>query len=118
MSDGPVAFDPVLHSGPRITVMSRMVIHRVMRFSALQRSTGLTSGNLATHLAVLEGAGYLAIATEERAVSRRKTVSITDAGDWAYRAYVAALRAFVHQAEGALTGGSSDVGDKSRRTNV
>jgi DNA-binding MarR family transcriptional regulator len=98
-------FDPVLHSGPRITIMSRMVIHQHMRFAALQKSTGLTAGNLASHVETLEKAGYLAQDLDETKVEKRKTVRVTLAGDAAFRGYVkqmqGVLAALGNQMDGA-----------------
>lgn len=88
----PEHFDPVLHSGPRITIMSRMVIRQRMRFAALQKSTTLTPGNLSAHLDVLVKAGYLSLDVNEGKVQRRKVVQITAEGDQAFRAYVSAVR--------------------------
>lgn len=100
----PEQFDPVLHSGPRITIMSRMVIRQRMRFSALQKSTTLTPGNLSTHLDVLVKAGYLALEVDEGKVQRRKVVLVTPAGDAAFRAYVAAVRAVLDGIAAGLPG--------------
>lgn len=88
----PQDFDPVLHSGPRITIMSRMVIRQRMRFAALQKSTTLTPGNLSTHLDVLVKAGYLTVDVDEGKVQRQKIVHITPQGDAAFRSYVASVR--------------------------
>ena len=98
---GPPAptLDPVLHSGPRITIMSRMVVHRRMRFSALRRSTGLTPGNLASHVKTLVAAGYLGVQTDQSKVERRTTVAVTAIGEEAYRAYVRDLRALLDALE-------------------
>jgi DNA-binding MarR family transcriptional regulator len=95
----PIQLDPLLHSAPRITIMSRMVVHRRMRFAALRRSTGLTAGNLASHVKALVGAGYLAAATDESKVERRTTVHVTPAGESAYRAYLGQLRALLASLE-------------------
>ncbi|MEK6975152.1 MAG: transcriptional regulator [Candidatus Thermoplasmatota archaeon] len=91
----PADFDPVLHSGPRITIMSRMVIRQRMRFAALAASTTLTPGNLSTHLDVLVRAGYLTLDVNEKKVQRRKVVLITPAGDAAFRSYVRDVRALL-----------------------
>ena len=101
----PADFDPVLHSGPRITIMSRMVIRQRMRFAALQKSTTLTPGNLSTHLDVLVKAGYLAVEVDERKVQRAKVVLVTPAGDAAFRAYVAQVRAVLDQVQSSLPKG-------------
>jgi DNA-binding MarR family transcriptional regulator len=88
----PQHFDPVLHSGPRITIMSRLVIRQRMGFAALQKSTTLTAGNLSAHLDVLTKAGYVAQDVDERKVVRRKNIRITPTGDAAFRSYVAQVR--------------------------
>jgi DNA-binding MarR family transcriptional regulator len=100
-------FDPVLHSGPRITIMSRMVIHQEMRFSALQKSTELTAGNLASHIETLAKAGYVQLDLDESKVERRKTVRITAAGDAAFRAYVKQVRAVLEGVQADLDAGAS-----------
>lgn len=97
----PQDFDPVLHSGPRITIMSRMVIRQRMRFAALQKSTTLTPGNLSAHLDVLVKAGYLRLEVDEGKVQRQKIVLVTDAGATAFRSYVATVRQVLDQLDSA-----------------
>ena len=98
----PHHFDSILHSGPRITILSRLVIHQAMGFAALQKSTTLTAGNLSAHLDVLAKAGYVALDLDERKVVRRKTVRITPAGDSAFRAYVREVRALLESVQSTL----------------
>lgn len=98
----PQDFDPVLHSGPRITIMSRMVIRQRMRFAALQKSTTLTPGNLSTHLEVLVKAGYLQLEVDPAKVQRRKVVQVTPLGEAAFRAYVAQVRALLDGVQASL----------------
>lgn len=98
----PQQFDPILHAGARITIMSRMVIHQSMRFGDLRKSTTLTQGNLASHLDVLERAGYVRQDVDETKVARPKTVRITAAGDQAFRAYVAQVRAVLDGVQASL----------------
>lgn len=107
MRDHGARFDPVLHSGPRITIMSRLAIHRHMRFAALRRATGLTGGNLAAHLEVLAKAGYVTLESDARTVAQRKTIAMTPNGDVAFSDYLAALRAFLADTDAALTGGAA-----------
>lgn len=98
----PQDFNPLLHSGPRITIMSRMVIRQRMRFAALQHSTTLTAGNLSTHLDVLVRAGYLALEVNEAKVQRSKVVLVTASGARAYEAYLAQVRAVLEGLQTAL----------------
>ena len=104
----PHDFDPVLHSGPRITIMSRMVIRQRMRFSALQASTTLTPGNLSTHLDVLVKAGYLAFEVDERKVQRQKVVLLTAAGDQAYNSYLAQVHSVLGRLQSLLKASNRD----------
>ncbi|HUR25658.1 MAG TPA: transcriptional regulator [Candidatus Thermoplasmatota archaeon] len=104
----PADFDPVLHSGPRITILSRLVIHHSMGFAALQKSTTLTAGNLSTHLDVLAKAGFVALDVDEKKVVRRKTVRITPGGDAAFRAYVKQVRAILEGLNDEFSGPSSN----------
>lgn len=103
----PGDFDPVLHSGPRITILSRLCIHQAMGFAALQKSTTLTAGNLATHLDVLEKAGYVAQDVDDKKVVRRKQVRITPAGNAAFRAYVAQVRRVLDSVQSSLPSSSA-----------
>jgi DNA-binding MarR family transcriptional regulator len=95
-------FDPVLHSGPRITIMSRMAIHQHMRFAALQKSTGLTAGNLASHVETLSKAGYVTQDLDESKAEKRKTLRITAAGDAAFRLYVKQVRSVLEGVQADL----------------
>ena len=103
----PGQFDPVLHSGPRITIMSRLVIRQLMGFAALQKSTTLTAGNLSAHLDVLAKAGYVTLDVDEQKVVRRKVVRVTPAGDAAFRSYVAQVRAILDGLQADLPGPSN-----------
>ena len=84
----PEAFNQVLHSAPRITIMSRLAIHRSIRFDALQKSTTLTAGILAAHLRVLEESGYVTLESLPNSVSRQRAVKITPRGDEEFRSHV------------------------------
>ena len=90
-------FDPTLHSGPRITIMTRLVILPSQRFGALQKSCALTAGNLANHLQVLESAGYLAQERDEKHAQPTKRVRITPMGETAFRAYIMQLKTLISQ---------------------
>lgn len=97
----PAALDPVLHSGPRIAIVGRLVYHPALRFAALRDATQLTGGNLASHLAVLEKEGY--VVQRDAIISLRpgKLVALTDRGREAFRRYVAALEALVSELKAA-----------------
>jgi DNA-binding MarR family transcriptional regulator len=87
--------DPAYHAPARIAIASRLVASERMRFAALRIATGLTPGNLATHLDALEKAGY--VTQRDAIVARRRgrVIAMTEEGRAAWRAYVAALEALV-----------------------
>lgn len=51
--------DPVIHQAARLRIMAALQRNREARFTALRDALGLTDGNLASHAARLEEAGYL-----------------------------------------------------------
>jgi DNA-binding MarR family transcriptional regulator len=97
-----MSLDPALHHPARIAIASRLMLVEHMRFTALRDATGLTSGNLASHLAALEKAGYV---TQRDAIIRLrpgKLVAMTPTGREAFRAYVSALEALVAELNRSL----------------
>lgn len=83
--------DLVLHSPTRIAIVSRLLVVGPMRFAALRDAVGLTGGTLASHLDVLERAGYVAQRTGLVALRPAKVVVVTARGREAFFAYVAML---------------------------
>lgn len=83
--------DPAIHAPARLRIMA--ALHESLAegdeltFPLLQKMLGMTAGNLTTHLAKLESAGYVSLA---KAFAGRKPVTyiaLTPAGRVAYRAY-------------------------------
>jgi DNA-binding MarR family transcriptional regulator len=79
--------DPVVHAPARLAILGILHIAESADFVFLMRKTGLSSGNLSTHLTKLEAAGYVSI--EKKFVDRmpRTLVSLTDIGREALRKY-------------------------------
>lgn len=76
----PIELDKLVHEPARLLVMATLAVVEVADATFVLRQTGLTWGNLASHLARLEAAGYVAV--EKRFVDRKpKTLlSLTPAG--------------------------------------
>ena len=53
--------DPAIHAPARLTVMTYLYVVESADFVFLKNMTGLTWGNLSTHLSKLETAGYVAL---------------------------------------------------------
>ena len=79
--------DRVVHGPARLMVMTSLYVLESADFVFLVNLTGLTWGNLSSHLTRLEEAGYVNI--EKKIVGKRVNtmVSMTDAGRDAFSAY-------------------------------
>jgi DNA-binding MarR family transcriptional regulator len=72
--------DKLIHEPARLSIMTALISVKSANFLALQRLTGLTGGNLSTHLSKLEEAGL--ITQEKQFVDKRPNtqVQITEKG--------------------------------------
>ena len=84
--------DQVIHASARLMVLSYLYVVESADYVFLMRRTGLTWGNLSTHLAKLEEAGYVEIAKEFRGKKPHTTVSLTERGRTAFRDYKKSLQ--------------------------
>jgi DNA-binding MarR family transcriptional regulator len=97
--------DPVIHQATRLRIMAALQRSREATFPGLRDALGLTDGNLASHAAALEKAGYLESRRVLTALHFELRYRITPAGDEAFRAYVTELLGLLGQA-GAAQGGA------------
>jgi len=81
------SIDQVIHAPARLMVLSYLYVVDSVDYVFLMRLTGLTWGNLATHLNKLEEAGYIQIEKTFQGKKPHSTVSLTDQGREAFRAY-------------------------------
>jgi DNA-binding MarR family transcriptional regulator len=91
--------DPVIHAPARLRLMTELAVLSAADFTWLLNQTGLTWGNLSSHLARLETAGYVSIDTGYRGRRPHTMVSLTDEGRAAFLRYRAAMQ----EALGGLT---------------
>ena len=68
-------------------VLTYLYVVESVDYVFLMRLTGLTWGNLATHLTKLEEAGYIALNKSFKGKKPHTTISLTDQGRTAFRAY-------------------------------
>lgn len=79
--------DPLIHAPARLEIMTLLNAAAAVDFIYLLRETGLTKGNLATHLAKLEAAGYLSAEKTYRGRVPLTRYRITPAGRAALEVY-------------------------------
>jgi DNA-binding MarR family transcriptional regulator len=84
--------DRVIHEPARLLIVALMTAVREADFVFLQRQTGLTKGNLSSHLNRLEQAGYLRIDKGFRGKIPQTVCSLTTEGRAAFKAYRAQMR--------------------------
>jgi len=79
--------DRVVHEPARLMVMAFLYVVKSADFIFLMRQTGLTRGNLSSHLSKLENAGYVAV--EKKFVDKlpRTVLHLTDRGRTAFQTY-------------------------------
>ena len=99
MSDDEL--NAVIHTPARLRIMVTLATLRDgddLSFTGLQDLTGLTPGNLITHLRKLEDAGYVTTSKSGSGVTARTSVAITQDGRCALKEYSAVLRQLLDSA--------------------
>jgi DNA-binding HxlR family transcriptional regulator len=75
----------------RLTIMSVLFVREEVDFNELKEMLGVTDGNLATHVAVLERHKYLRVKKSFAGKKPRTTYAITESGSKAFAGHVDAL---------------------------
>jgi DNA-binding transcriptional ArsR family regulator len=79
-ADSDVAFDRFVHEPARLNLLTNLFLVESADATWLMQQTGLTWGNLASHSAKLEAAGYISIRKRFKGRKPNTSFSITDAG--------------------------------------
>jgi DNA-binding HxlR family transcriptional regulator len=97
MNDHPTAgLDELVHQRHRLGILTITSKARQADFGYLREELGLTSGNLSTHLTVLEDAGLIKVEKGYEGRRPRTWVSITREGRAALATEIDALTRIVH----------------------
>jgi DNA-binding transcriptional ArsR family regulator len=84
--------DRLIHEPARLLIVALLASVREADFVFLQRETGLTKGNLSSHLARLEQAGYVRVDKGFRGKIPQTVCSLTAEGRTAFKTYRAQMR--------------------------
>jgi DNA-binding MarR family transcriptional regulator len=79
--------DRVIHTPARLMVMTYLYVVDSVDYVFLMHLTGLTWGNLSSHLSTLEEAGYVEIEKEFVDKKPHTMIHLTEEGRAAFRAY-------------------------------
>jgi DNA-binding MarR family transcriptional regulator len=84
----PIAdIDRLVHEPARLMILAVLSVVESADFVFLMRQTGLTRGNLSSHMTKLEAAGYLEIKKEFVDKIPRTLLRLTDKGREAFHSY-------------------------------
>jgi len=90
---GPLDWiDPVIHSPARLKIVVELYVVDAADATFLVNRTGLTWGNLSTHLGKLEESGYVAVDKGYDGKKPRTMIQLTDRGRAAFREYRANMQ--------------------------
>lgn len=85
----------LVHEPARLLILSQLYVIEACDFLFMQKQTGLTKGNLSSHLAKLEDAGYVEIVKEFEGKRPRTLLQLTPSGREAFSKHVASLRNWI-----------------------
>ena len=92
-----VELDRVIHEPARLALMALLYSAEEADFLFLLRESGLTKGNLSSHLSKLEEAGYLEVEKTYRGKIPLTICRLTEKGHSAFDEYRKRLKHFVDQ---------------------
>ena len=87
--------DRLIHEPARLMIVAILSAVESTDFLYLQRETGLTKGNLSSHLTKLEDAGYVKIEKTYRGKLPLTICRLTQTGQAAFKDYRQRLKKFV-----------------------
>lgn len=79
--------DQVIHASARLMVLTYLYVIESADYVFLKNQTGLSWGNLSTHLNKLEQAGYVAIEKGYKGKKPHTMIRLTDLGRTAFQEY-------------------------------
>ena len=79
--------DKIIHEPARLTIIAYLYVVDSADALFLQRQTGMTWGNLSSHISKLEAAGYIKVTKEFLGKKPHTTLQLTREGREAFKKY-------------------------------
>jgi DNA-binding MarR family transcriptional regulator len=89
--------DRLIHEPARYLITAYLYVVESADFLFLERQTGLTKGNLSSHLSKLEGAGYVRILKEFMDKKPHTMLALTAQGRKAFEDYRASMKQMLNE---------------------
>ena len=86
------SIDRIIHEPSRLVIMAQLYVIQSADFLFLQNQTGMTPGNLSSHLSKLEDAGYVEVTKEFIDRKPHTALALTKSGRAAFKAYREKMR--------------------------
>lgn len=83
----PEDIDKLIHEPARLLIMALLSVIESADFTFLMQQTGLTWGNLSSHMSKLEEAGYIEVEKTFKGKRPNTMLRLTDSGRDAFRIY-------------------------------
>jgi DNA-binding MarR family transcriptional regulator len=94
-SENPVTLieiNQLIHSPARLRILIMLYVVESLDYVFLKNQTGMSWGNLATHLGKLEDAGYISIQKGYQGKKPQSQIQLTQAGRSAFKQYKESLK--------------------------
>ena len=97
----PIAdIDRMIHEPARLMIIAYLYVVESADFLFLMRQTGLTRGNLSSHMSKLEAAGYVAVKKEFVEKIPRTLLWLTEKGRKAFEVYRQGMKQVLDSLDG------------------
>ena len=90
--------DETIHQRTRLTIMATLAGVERLDFNEIKAELGLTDGNLSTHAAALERAGYIKIRKSFKGKKPHTSLAMTAKGREAMENYIRLLKGILDRA--------------------
>jgi DNA-binding MarR family transcriptional regulator len=97
---GAMGVDRLIHEPARYLIMSHLYVLEGADFVFLMRQTGLTFGNLSSHLSKLEKAGYVTVKKEFVDKKPHTMLELTRLGRAAFKKYRKSMKKVLEELPG------------------
>jgi DNA-binding transcriptional ArsR family regulator len=91
------SLDKVLHEPARLSIVACLSVVEEVDFVFLQSQTGMTGGNLSSHIRKLEDKAYISVKKEFQDGKPRTSFRLTDDGRAGFRKYLKATRGLLQE---------------------
>jgi DNA-binding transcriptional ArsR family regulator len=87
----PIEIDKIIHEPARLQIMTQLYVVEEADFVYIMSQTGLTWGNLSSHMSKLEDAGYIEVRKEFQEKKPHTILKMTASGRTAFERYRSTL---------------------------